>query len=74
MRDLERVGRTVGTAYAWNSIGAVVGTVAGGALFLPWFGIQGTAGAAANDMAATGSDNNSLRFNIELLPGIVRMT
>lgn len=55
VRDLAKVGRTVGTAYAWNSIGAVAGTIAGGALFLPRCGIQGTVGAAAVLAALAGS-------------------
>jgi spermidine synthase len=33
-------GRTVGVAYFWNTIGAILGTLAGGLLLVPQLGIQ----------------------------------
>lgn len=35
-----RLGQRVGTVYAANTLGAVLGSVAGGFLLLPWLGVQ----------------------------------
>ena len=32
------VGRQVGTAFAWNTLGAIAGSLAGGFGILPWLG------------------------------------
>jgi len=39
-RDLTRVGRSVGEAYAANTVGAVAGSFVGGFLLIPWLGVQ----------------------------------
>ena len=39
-RDLARVGRSVGEAYAANTLGAVAGSFVGGFLLIPWLGVQ----------------------------------
>lgn len=39
-QSLYRVGSSVGTTYAWNTLGAIVGAFIGGFFFLPFFGIQ----------------------------------
>jgi len=40
---LVRGGSTadIGTAYAWNTLGSIVGVVAGSLLLLPWLGVKG---------------------------------
>src|SRR5439155_25889634 len=40
-RGRERVGRQVGLAYATNTIGAIVGSLAGGFGLLPWLSAPG---------------------------------
>ncbi len=39
-RDLAAVGRSVGTAYACNTLGAIAGAFLGGFLFIPTIGVQ----------------------------------
>jgi spermidine synthase len=39
-KRVEIVGRSVGTAYASNTLGAIAGSFAGGFLLIPWIGIQ----------------------------------
>jgi spermidine synthase len=39
-KRIEIVGRSVGTAYASNTLGAIAGSFAGGFLLIPWIGIQ----------------------------------
>jgi spermidine synthase len=41
-REIRRVGRTVGTLYAVNTVGAIAGSILAGFLFLPWLGIGGS--------------------------------
>jgi len=41
------VGRGIGTAYAANSVGTILGTLTGGLLILPYFGIHGSTFLAA---------------------------
>jgi len=43
----ERVARTGGTLYAANTMGGIVGALLSSFAFLPWFGVRGTAFAAA---------------------------
>jgi spermidine synthase len=43
----EAIGAAVGRLYSWNTIGAILGALAGSFLLLPWFGIPGTLLAAA---------------------------
>jgi predicted membrane-bound spermidine synthase len=40
-------GATLGRLYGWNTLGAVVGALAGEALLLEWIGVRGSAVAAA---------------------------
>jgi spermidine synthase len=39
-RGVYEVGSSVGTAYASNTLGAIVGALAGGFLLIPWLGVQ----------------------------------
>lgn len=39
-KRVEVVGRSVGTAYASNTVGAIAGSFAGGFLLIPWIGVQ----------------------------------
>jgi spermidine synthase len=41
-KQLEKVGRSVGTAYSANTLGAIVGSVLSGFLFVPLFGVEKT--------------------------------
>ncbi len=41
-KKLETLGHHVGTAYASNTIGTILGSFLGGFLLIPWLGIQGT--------------------------------
>ena len=45
-RRLDAVGRTVGEAYASNTVGAIIGSFAGGFLLIPALGIQGSIAVA----------------------------
>jgi len=45
-------GSVLGRLYGWNTLGAVVGAVAGEAALIEWFGVRGTAFAAAGLNAA----------------------
>ncbi len=45
--DLEGVGRDVGRAYAFNTVGAIIGAFAGGFLVLPLIGLENGVRAAA---------------------------
>ncbi len=38
--SLQRVGQSVGTVYAMNTVGAIIGSFAGGFLLIPWIGIR----------------------------------
>jgi len=40
--DLSRLGRHVGTIYASNTVGTIVGSFLGGFILIPWVGIQNT--------------------------------
>lgn len=40
------VGRTVGTVYAYNTLGSIAGSFLGGFMLIPWLGIQNTILAA----------------------------
>ena len=40
--DLYRIGRSVGTSYAANTVGAILGAFAGGFIFIPTLGVQNT--------------------------------
>lgn len=41
-RSLATLGRNVGTVYASNTLGAILGSFLGGFLLIPWLGIQNT--------------------------------
>src|SRR5574341_1142970 len=43
----DAVGAAVGRLYSWNTIGAILGALAGSFLLLPWRGIPGTLQVAA---------------------------
>ncbi len=45
-RRMEAVGRSVGTVYASNTVGAIAGSFVGGFVFIPWLGIQGAISVA----------------------------
>ena len=45
-RKLESVGRSVGTVYASNTVGAIAGSFVGGFVLIPWLGIQGAISVA----------------------------
>ena len=53
----QRFGQALGRLYGWNTLGAVVGAVAGEAALLAWLGVRGTAFLAAglNLVAAAGA-------------------
>jgi predicted membrane-bound spermidine synthase len=57
-------GSVLGRLYGWNTLGAVVGAVAGEALLIEWFGIRGSAFAAAglNSVAAVAAIAVARRF------------
>lgn len=42
IREIRRVGRTVGALYAMNTVGAITGSVLAGFVLLPWLGIGGS--------------------------------
>ncbi|MHC4414094.1 MAG: fused MFS/spermidine synthase [Planctomycetota bacterium] len=44
----ETVGRSVGTVYASNTLGSILGSFIGGFVLIPWFGIQQTLFAAVS--------------------------
>lgn len=46
-QDLFQVGSRVGTAYAANTVGAILGAFTGGFIFIPWIGVQNTIVLAA---------------------------
>lgn len=41
-RSLARTGRSIGTVYALNTLGAILGSIAGGFVFLPTLGMRGS--------------------------------
>lgn len=41
-RGRTEIGRDVGRAYGWNTVGAILGSLAGGFGFLPWLSALGT--------------------------------
>jgi len=43
----DAVGAAVGRLYSWNTVGAILGALAGSFLLLPWQGIPGTLAVAA---------------------------
>ncbi len=45
--EWERVGPALARLYALNTFGAVLGSLAGGFVFMPWLGLSGTAAVAA---------------------------
>jgi spermidine synthase len=53
-QDLYRVGSSVGTAYASNTLGSILGAFLGGFLFIPLIGIQRSIGLAVALNAAVG--------------------
>ena len=46
-RHAEAIGRTVGSVYSANTLGAIVGSCAGGFVLIPWLGLRATLLAAA---------------------------
>lgn len=54
-RRLEAVGRSVGTVYASNTVGAIAGSFVGGFVFIPWLGIQGAISVAVALSLALGA-------------------
>lgn len=41
-KDLNRIGRSVGTAYSANTLGAIAGSFLSGFLLIPWLGVEQT--------------------------------
>ena len=54
-RRLEAVGRSVGTVYASNTVGAIAGSFVGGFVLVPWLGIQGAISVAVTMSLALGA-------------------
>ena len=61
-RGRERVGRQVGLAYAANTIGAIVGSLAGGFGLLPWLSAPGVWRFACACLIALGAAAGALDF------------
>jgi spermidine synthase len=53
-QNLYRVGNSVGTAYASNTLGAILGAFLGGFAFIPLFGVQHSIGLAVAVNASVG--------------------
>ena len=53
-RDLTRLGRAVGEAYAVNTLGAVLGSFVAGFLLIPWLGVRGAIHVAVAINAVVG--------------------
>ncbi|HSB79237.1 MAG TPA: fused MFS/spermidine synthase [Candidatus Methylomirabilis sp.] len=53
-QSIYRVGSSVGTAYASNTLGAIVGAFLGGFVFIPFLGVQNSIGLAVVMNAAVG--------------------
>jgi spermidine synthase len=53
-QSLYRIGTRVGTAYASNTLGAIVGAFLGGFVLIPVLGVQNSIGLAVAATAATG--------------------
>lgn len=53
-QSLYRIGTSVGTAYASNTLGAIVGAFLGGFVLIPALGVQNSIGLAVTVSAATG--------------------
>jgi len=51
---IENIGTCIGKLYSVNTLGGIAGSVAGGFLFLPWFGIQKSILIAASVYIALG--------------------
>ncbi|MBM3307828.1 MAG: fused MFS/spermidine synthase [Candidatus Eisenbacteria bacterium] len=54
-KRVETVGRSVGSAYASNTLGAIAGSFAGGFVLIPWIGIQRSIAVAVVVNVALGS-------------------
>lgn len=59
------VGRHVGLAYAWNTVGSIAGSLAGGFGLLPWLTAPGVWRATAVILAALGAAAAVLAFRLE---------
>ena len=53
-QSLYRIGTSVGTAYASNTLGAIIGAFLGGFVLIPVLGVQNSIGLAVTVSAATG--------------------
>jgi len=53
-QNLYRIGTSIGTAYASNTLGAIVGAFLGGFVLIPVLGVQNSIGLAVVVSAATG--------------------
>jgi spermidine synthase len=62
-----RTGRTVGDAYAANTVGAIIGSFASGFIFVPWLGLLGSLRlcVALNFVVAGAAFTASSRFHAE---------
>lgn len=76
-RGRKDVGRHVGVAYAWNTAGSIVGSLAGGFGLIPWLTAPGVWRASALLLVALGVAAAFLSFRIEkrraalAVPGLV---
>ncbi len=53
-QNLYRIGTSIGTAYASNTVGAIVGAFLGGFVLIPTLGVQNSIGLAVTVSAAAG--------------------
>jgi spermidine synthase len=53
-QNLYRIGASIGTAYASNTVGAIVGAFLGGFFLIPTLGVQNSIGLAVTVSAASG--------------------
>ena len=76
-RGTERLGRSVGNSFSFNTLGTVAGALAAGLLFIPAVGVFGTlkVGVAVNTLAAlallAGNQSASVRKNLIVALGLV---
>lgn len=73
---LENVGRSVGTVYSFNTVGAIIGALLAGFALIPWLGVEKTiaVSCAVNILIGTGLiaidvETNKKRIYLVLLLG-----
>lgn len=68
--DDPRFGSVLGRLYGWNTLGAVAGALLGDALWIGWWGIQGSAFAAAGMNALAAAVAIGVTRRRRVVPGI----